>query len=198
MLIARCRWRRGNALRRLQPTPRAAEETGMRAAASLLIGVAIAPALTGQASDRFAPVRAAMQRMVDSVGSPSVAVAIAKDGRIVFEEAIAWANRERRTGATVNTIYALASISRLLTVTGLMVLVERGGVDLDRPLNDYLGAAKIAGLAGNADSATVRRVLSHTADEEIARAHDGVWCASHIPIVLTWEGLKRHPSPILD
>ena len=42
-------------------------------------------------------------------------------------------------------MYALASISKPLTATGLMVLVDRGQVDLDRPANAYLGTAKLTG-----------------------------------------------------
>jgi CubicO group peptidase (beta-lactamase class C family) len=57
----------------------------------------------------------------------------------------------------------MASISKPMTATGVMKLVEQGKIDLDRPANDYLGAAKITGLAGSASDATVRRVLSHTA-----------------------------------
>src|SRR5206468_9356127 len=86
--------------------------------------------------------------------SPSVAVAVAKDGRILFEEAIGLANQEKLIPATPYTMYALASISKPLTATGLMVLVDRGQVDLDRPANAYLGTAKLTGLAGNADGAT--------------------------------------------
>src|SRR5437016_11720394 len=104
-----------------------------------------------------------MHRLVDTMGSPSVAVAVAKDGRIVWEDAIGWANRGKRIPATANTIYPLASISKPFTATGLMVLVERGQVDLDLPINAYLGTAKITGLAGDTREATVRRVLSHTA-----------------------------------
>src|SRR5439155_19939027 len=122
-----------------------------------------ARALLGQSSDQFALVRAAMHRLVDTMGSPSVAVAVAKDGRIVWEDAIGWANRERRIPATANTIYPLASISKPITATGLMVLVERSQVDLDRPIDAYLGTAKLTGLGGDASRATVRRVLSHTA-----------------------------------
>jgi CubicO group peptidase (beta-lactamase class C family) len=130
---------------------------------ALLAVVGAAPAVTGQSSDQFASVRAAMQRLVDTVGSPSAAVAVAKDGRIVWEDAMGWANREKRIPATANTIYPLASISKPITATGLMLLVERGRVDLDRPVNAYLGAATLTGFAGDASGATVRRVLSHTA-----------------------------------
>jgi len=136
----------------------------MRCLIPLLLAVdGFARAVVGQASDQFTPVRAAMQRLVDTVGSPSVAVAVAKDGRIVWEDAIGWANRGKRIPATANTIYPLASISKPFTATGLMVLVERGQVDLDLPINAYLGTAKITGLAGDTREATVRRVLSHTA-----------------------------------
>lgn len=116
-----------------------------------------------QAPDRFAPVRASIQRFLDSTGTASVAVAVAQNGRILWEEGFGWANRERMIRADEHTMYSLASISKPITATALMVLVERGKVDLDRPANDYLGLGRLTGLAGPAEAATVRRVLSHTA-----------------------------------
>jgi CubicO group peptidase (beta-lactamase class C family) len=91
-----------------------------------------------------------------------MAVAVAKDGKILWEEGFGWANRERMIRATPNTMYSLASISKPITATGLMVLVERGAIDLDQPINRYLGVGRLTGLAGDAKDATVRRVLSHT------------------------------------
>ena len=64
--------------------------------------------------------------------------------------------------ATEHTMYSLASISKPVTATGLMVLVERKQIDLDRPVNDYLGAARVRGRAGDAALATVRRVANHS------------------------------------
>jgi CubicO group peptidase (beta-lactamase class C family) len=81
----------------------------------------------------------------------------------VWAESFGWANREQRIPSTPHTPYSLASISKPITATGLMRLVEQGKVDLDRPANDYLGRGKLTGLAGDASGATVRRVLSHTA-----------------------------------
>lgn len=114
-------------------------------------------------TDRFEGVRGSIRRFLDSTGVASLAVAVAKDGRIVWEEAFGWANRETMTPATVHTMYSLASISKPITATGLMVLVERGQVDLAQPANRYLGVGRITGLAGDANGATVERVLSHTA-----------------------------------
>lgn len=106
---------------------------------------------------------------------PSLAVAVAKDGEIVWEEGFGWANRETRLPADPHVAYSLASISKPITATALMVLVERGLVDLDAPINEYLGDAKLTAHVGvrrgdqagldpkeAADRATVRTVANHT------------------------------------
>ncbi|MGQ0650611.1 MAG: serine hydrolase [Gemmatimonadaceae bacterium] len=109
----------------------------------------------------------AARRVIDSLmrqhGVPSIAVAVAKDGRIVWEEGFGFANREKQIRATPASAYSLASISKPFTATGLMKLVERKRVDLDRPVNEYLGAAKLRAHEGQASAATVRHVLTHTA-----------------------------------
>ncbi len=135
----------------------------MRLLLLVLAVLGTAPALAAQGNDRFAPVRATIKRILDSTGTPSVAVAVSKDGKVIWEEGFGWANREKRIPATEHTMYSLASISKPITATALMVLVDRGLVALDKPANDYLGVGKITGLAGDASGATVARVLSHTA-----------------------------------
>lgn len=65
--------------------------------------------------------------------------------------------------ANEHTPYSLASLSKPITTTGLMVLVSQGKIDLDKPANDYLGSARLVARVGNATEATVRRVADHTA-----------------------------------
>ena len=118
----------------------------------------------GATDPRFATARATIERLLKEDNLPSVSVAVAKDGQIVWQEAFGWANRERQVRATPSTAYSLASISKPITATGLMRLVEQKKVDLDRPANDYLGRGKLtAPGGGDASGATVRRVLSHSA-----------------------------------
>lgn len=129
-----------------------------------LIAMALAGSGTGPAAaaDLFVGVRGKIQAGLGEHGVPSMSIAVARDGKIIWEEAFGLADVERRVKATPRTMYSLASISKPFTATGLMILVERGRMDLDRPLNDYLGKAKIRGLAGDASAATPRRVGSHT------------------------------------
>jgi CubicO group peptidase (beta-lactamase class C family) len=114
-------------------------------------------------ADRFATLRAGFQRWLDSTGAPSVAIAVAHNGKIVWEEAFGWANREKRIRATPHTMYSLASITKPFTATGLMILAERGQISLDSAANAYLGPGKLMARVGSARDATVRRVVSHTA-----------------------------------
>jgi CubicO group peptidase (beta-lactamase class C family) len=112
--------------------------------------------------DAFDHIRATIRKELTDQKLPSIAVAVAKDGKIVWEEGFGWANRERKIAADAHTPYSLASISKPITATALMLLVERGLIDLDKPVNTYLAEAKLVGRAGDAMGATVRRVANHT------------------------------------
>ncbi len=110
----------------------------------------------------FEHVRATIQDMVVTGWLPSMSVAVAKDGKIIWEEGFGLADVQNKVPATPHTLYSMASISKPITATGLMVLVNRGQVALDKPMNDYLGPAKLTAFTGNVNDATVRRIANHT------------------------------------
>jgi CubicO group peptidase (beta-lactamase class C family) len=112
---------------------------------------------------RFDAARDTIRAIMEANKVPSISVAIARGERILWEESFGYADKERAIRATPRTMYSLASISKPITATALMVLVERGKVALDQPANRYLGAAKLRAFEGLADSATVRRLMTHTA-----------------------------------
>ena len=113
-------------------------------------------------SGRFGAVRDMLRKRMVEETVPSLAVAVAQHGEIVWEEGFGWADRESRTPATPHTLYSLASISKPMTATAIMALVEEGLVDLDRPINDYLAHPGVTARTGRAEDATVRRVCDHT------------------------------------
>jgi len=112
--------------------------------------------------DNFEQVRSFIPILMKKYNLPSVSVAVAKDSQIIWEEAFGWANREKKIKATPHTMYSLASISKPITATGLMVLVERGLVDLNQPANMYLEGSPLQAFEGNVKEATVKRILQHT------------------------------------
>jgi len=113
-------------------------------------------------NDQFNCVRDLIRAKLVELSTPSLAVAVAQNGKILWEEGFGWADRENRVPANEHTLYSLASISKPITATGLMILKERGKIDLDRPINDYLGDAKLKAWVGNSGEATVRGVANHS------------------------------------
>lgn len=130
----------------------------IRVSAGLFVGLALAAA-----DDRFEGVRQTILAEIEGGRLPSLAVAVARNGKVVWEEGFGWADLEHQVPATHNTIYSLASVSKPMTATALMILVERRQVELDRPINDYLAQVKLTGHAAQASQATVRMLLAHTA-----------------------------------
>ncbi|HWF77396.1 MAG TPA: serine hydrolase domain-containing protein [Caulobacteraceae bacterium] len=114
-------------------------------------------------TDSFDDIRDVIRAQLVEQALPSLAVAVVQDGRIVWEEALGWADRAQRRAADAHTPYSMASITKPLTATALMILARAGKIDLDRPMNDYLGPAKLNARIGDARAATVRRIADHSA-----------------------------------
>jgi len=117
---------------------------------------------TPQGRKLFRQARERIQRGIAERGIPSLAIAVAQGNTVLWEEGFGWADRERRIAATPHTLYSLASISKPITATAVMILKERGLLELDHPINDYLGESKLHAWVGNVEEATVRRVANHT------------------------------------
>ena len=98
-----------------------------------------------------------------SAGVPHIAIAVAHHGRIVFEQAAGFSDRERNISAGVHTPYYAASISKNITATAVMELIERKRINFDRPVNDYLRGVRLTSPIWDVGQATVRRVATHTA-----------------------------------
>ncbi len=125
----------------------------------LLCGCAVP---TAMAADRFDGVRDYIRQRIDHGQTPSAAVAVIEDGRIVWEQGFGKADRERGIAASENTPYLLASVSKPIMATALMLLAQDQRLDLDAPVNDYLGDAPLIARRGDAKDATVRRVANHS------------------------------------
>ena len=103
--------------------------------------------------------REGMER--DSV--PAAAIAVVRDGAIIWEEAFGWADRDNQVAATLNTPFVLASLSKTFEATLGVVLHEQRRIDLDRPVNEYLGTTSVSSPVFDVRGTTIRRLLNHTA-----------------------------------
>lgn len=127
---------------------------------ALALCLAAAPAFAQ--TDGFDAARAAIRKHMQEKDIPAMAVAVWRDGTIVWEEGFGLADKENGIPATPQTMFCLASLSKTMTATALMTLVQAGRVDLDRPANDYLGQDRITVRIGDPSQVTVRRLADHT------------------------------------
>ncbi len=114
-----------------------------------------------QAKD-LGEVRSRIVTLVEEGECPSMAVAVVQDGEVIWKEAFGWADKDDKLKASPNTVYPIASLSKSLTATGIMTLVEQRKVDLDGSVEEYIAPSKLAVYEGEASDVTVRRILNMT------------------------------------
>lgn len=84
-------------------------------------------------------------------------VLVAQGGTILLEKGYGFADSAKKIPNTTDTRFQLASVSKTLTATAVMTLVERGKLDLQAPVSKYLAdTPKIW------QSITLQELLSHT------------------------------------
>jgi serine beta-lactamase-like protein LACTB len=69
---------------------------------------------------------------------PGLSVAVWCDGRVVWSEGFGYSDLETRVPVWPHTRFRIGSISKPLTAAAVGRLVERGKLDLDRPVREYV------------------------------------------------------------
>ncbi len=122
------------------------------------------PALGGVSSDeRLAKVSELISSGLEQRNIPSFSIAVARKGRVIWEQSFGWADREKHIKASPDTVYSLASTTKPMIATGLMVLMLAGRVNLDAPVEQYIGPGQLTVYEGLAKEVTVERLLHHSA-----------------------------------
>jgi len=94
------------------------------------------------------------------VGAPSVSVAVVQDGKLSYVRAFGIADIANHRPASVETRYAVGSISKQFTVAALLLLEEQGKLSLDDKVSKYFPGLSRAG------EISLRDLLSHTSGYE--------------------------------
>ena len=113
--------------------------------ASLFTGLAMAqlktasPASAGVSAERLEQAAQLIRTQVDSGAVRAAAVLVARDGRIVLQKQFGkLSSTPDAPPVTPDSVFLVASITKPVTVASLMLLVERGLVSLNDPVNRYL------------------------------------------------------------
>ncbi len=113
-------------------------------------------------SDKFSSIKKTIIEKIDKGDIPSLSVAVIENGKIIWMESFGYADKENKIEATPNTLYTIASISKPITATGIMNLVESGKLDLDVDIQTYLDTLELKYYTNDSNKVTCRNLLSHT------------------------------------
>ena len=86
------------------------------------------------------------------------AVLVAENGKVVYKGAFGLANREWNIPNKTDTKFMLGSVSKPLTATLMLIQVQKGLIDLNKTLADYLPEFKNKPAA----NVTIKQLLGHT------------------------------------
>jgi CubicO group peptidase (beta-lactamase class C family) len=93
-------------------------------------------------------------------GGSSVGVALVDRDRVVWAGAFGMADLEAGVAADQDTLFPIGSVTKMFAAVSVMQLVDRGLVELDRPVIDYLPTFTMADP--RYAQITVRMLINHT------------------------------------
>ena len=172
----------------LPPTPRNPARAALRCfswaarGSSLAVGLLALAALGGGAraqsrpsAERFARlavIDSALERAVREGQVAGASLLVLRDGRPMYERQFGWADREAQVRMDAKSIFRIASQSKAVTSTAIMMLVEEGRLGLGDAVSRYIPAFARTTVAVKTDTGrtivpvrrqiTIRDLLTHT------------------------------------
>jgi len=108
------------------------------------------------APEQIAAIEKIAATVIDRKATPSVAIGVAKNGKLVFAKAYGYRNLDDKVPADADTMYGIGSNTKQFTAAAILLLRDAGKLDIDAPVSRYLPSIPHGG------EVTVRNLLTHT------------------------------------
>lgn len=125
------------------------------------------------AADQLAGIDSVLERQVAEGRVAGAVAVVMRDGEIVYEQAVGWADREARRRMTPQHIFRIASQSKAITSTAMLMLAEEEKLALSDPISRWIPSFARTTVAVETDSGrvlvparrpiTIKDLLTHTA-----------------------------------
>jgi CubicO group peptidase (beta-lactamase class C family) len=129
----------------------------------------------GMSEERLARIDIMCQEAIDKNEIPGAVALVARNGKIVYYKAFGMADNESGKSLERDAIFRIASQTKAITSTAVMMLWEEGKFGLDEPISKYIlefGEAQLLDSFNEKDSSyttkpadkqiTVRHLITHT------------------------------------
>jgi CubicO group peptidase (beta-lactamase class C family) len=145
-----------------------------------------------------------IKKIQDKYQLMGVTTLIIKNGQPAYQYHSGWAQYERKIPITDSTIFRIASISKTITSTALMILYDKGKFKLDDDIGTFLGY-KVRNPKFPDVPITFKMLLTHTSTISDCDAYDQFLSASYkdsikpsLKDLLTTDGKYYKPEIFSD
>lgn len=141
---------------------------------------------TGEAVAALADFDDTMLGMMEQFALPGGQLAIAREGRLVFNRGYGYADVEAQVAVEPDHLFRIASSSKPITAVAILMLLDAGALTLDTPVFPLLALEPPAGAPRDPrlDSITIEQLLVHSGGWNSAATQD--------PQYLPWPLLASH------
>ncbi|MCC2667636.1 MAG: beta-lactamase, partial [Armatimonadetes bacterium] len=136
---------------------------------SAALAAPVAPALAQEGALAINPMKSfdrEMEAFMQTRGVPGGALAVVKDGRLVYAKGYGWADRDRQEKVQADSLFRIASISKPVTAVAVLKLVEQGKLRLSDRAFDLVRLAPVLPAGKTQDrrlaGITIRQLLEHS------------------------------------
>ncbi len=143
--------------------------------------------LTAQTKHSFYAIDSLMSNSLDKYHIPGASLIIIKNDSVLFQKGYGFSDLENRTAMDPEiTVVRCGSVSKSLTATAVMILVDRGKLDLHAPVSRYLSKEEMKNFGIGERKITTHQLLTHSAgfDERLF--------GSHVNRYEEWMGLEDY------
>jgi CubicO group peptidase (beta-lactamase class C family) len=103
-----------------------------------------------------------IKKILETEDIPAISIAVINNNKVVYDQAFGVSNMETKSPVDGQSIFEAASLSKPIFAYFVMKMVEKGKIDLDKPLYEYLPHPGIAPESQeDAKLITARMVLAH-------------------------------------
>lgn len=120
---------------------------GFRKAAPIVVALAVTGSMgcgegggssAGEQSDAIESARLLIDSLMEAEAIPGLSVAVGRGSEVLWSEGFGYSDLTHQVKVTPMTKFRIGSVSKPITAAALGVLVERGALDLDAPVQDYV------------------------------------------------------------
>ncbi|MFY9622238.1 MAG: serine hydrolase [Pyrinomonadaceae bacterium] len=137
-------------------------------------------------NQKLAGFDAFMEKTLKDWNAPGIGVGIVVGDKLVFAKGYGYRDYEKKLPITANTMFPIASNTKLFTAVGAGLLVEEGKLTWDRPIKESVPTIQFYDNHLN-NTITLRDMLAHRTG--ITR-HDSIWYKSDYSTKQLFERLK--------